>query len=365
MVIVTQINTLSTHYDAATLFTRFYFLIGSTIHINGDITASATTTDTVVKIEAYLNLSTSDVLKATPLDTTHSFSNNTSQSIKTDINSGTAPTIDTTGYDAGDYYLKLTLSGSGVETTYLYVGFTIYAAVPVPLLSNVAITDSSINQDESATVTFDATNMTSNDNAVLILNDKAYKATTTDNAAYTFTFYGHNLVSLTSETIEVLVENRHGRDSDTSLSITVTNNLIEPVLHIYNLLNDNWDTNNVAKPQMMKGGDVGGDKYLSNGDVIKLYRSPSTAIRKNRFLGMTHEDTEDFVLLDINTMTDRNQLRLLEIESKRILNDKRKEPGGGYSWMWSDRLDTRSEFADHFRQVYEVQLKRISKTVST
>jgi hypothetical protein len=79
---------------------------------------------------------------------------------------------------------------------------------------------------------------------------------------------------------------------------------------------------------------------------------------------MTHEDTDDYVLIDINTITSRAQLRLLEIEATRVFTTFRKSPGGGYSWLWSDRLDTRAEYADHFRQVYEIHLKRIGKAVS-
>lgn len=166
--------------------------------------------------------------------------------------------------------------------------------------------------------------------------------------------------------IKIVASNAYGLDTDETLSLTVSaSSNVEPVLHIYNLLYDNWNAGNVTKPQMMKGGDVGGDKYLADGDVIKIYRSPSTTTRKSRGLGMTHEDTDDYVLIDINTITSRAQLRLLEIEATRVFTSFRKDPGGGYSWLWSDKLDTRAEYADHFRQVYEVHLKRIGKAVST
>jgi len=120
---VVDINTLTTYSSASVVLAKYSFEIGDPVYIDGKITATAATVGSVVKIEAY-RMGT-DALVATPLSTTHPFPFNTVQSVKTDINAGTAPSIDTTGYSAGQYYLKLTLSGTGVETTYLEVGFDI------------------------------------------------------------------------------------------------------------------------------------------------------------------------------------------------------------------------------------------------
>lgn len=73
-------------------------------------------------------LNDSDVLQDTPINTTHDFPTNVNQTIKADINGGTAPSFDTAGKTPGEYYIKLTIIKVNVETTYAYEGFTILAA---------------------------------------------------------------------------------------------------------------------------------------------------------------------------------------------------------------------------------------------
>lgn len=75
----------------------------------------------MVKIEHYNN---ADVLQDTPLNTTKSFVANTVTDIVADIN-GTTPITTTAPATAGSYYFKLTISGTGVETYYLYVRYQV------------------------------------------------------------------------------------------------------------------------------------------------------------------------------------------------------------------------------------------------
>jgi hypothetical protein len=129
--------TLATYSDAACTRSCSKFAHGSRIYVNGDITTTDATTNTTVKIEymsingvmdyiedEYGDMVTNGAGFITMLDDTHNFTANTVTSIKTDINSGTAPSVLLNATHNNQYlntYIRLSISGEGVETTYIYI----------------------------------------------------------------------------------------------------------------------------------------------------------------------------------------------------------------------------------------------------
>ncbi len=74
------------------------------------------------------------------------------------LNGGTKPTWDTTGHDAGSYFLLIAFSGTGFTSSNERVFFHIQEAQPT--ISSPAISAASITQDEQATITATFTNAT-------------------------------------------------------------------------------------------------------------------------------------------------------------------------------------------------------------
>lgn len=98
---------MTTTYSDSDLTTNAVdYAPGDSIYIGGNITSYLATTDTVVKIEIYND---SDVLQETLLDTTKSFTANTSTTL-TSINSDTVIEWDTmASQTSGNYYWKQTV----------------------------------------------------------------------------------------------------------------------------------------------------------------------------------------------------------------------------------------------------------------
>ena len=204
---------LVTYSDSGATTEASEFIVGDTVYLNGNILTSADTTDTTVKIEVF---NSSDVLQATPLDTTYSFTANTDTTITT-INSSVVESFDTTGYTAGEFYLKLTVSGTGVETTYDYEWFKVSA---VPVISNQQLDDYAITTYETTTASCDVTNMTASDDVFVDINDGQYvaKMSTSDNAAYSLGIKGYDIGNGSSMTVRFTAANSAGGDTENAAS---------------------------------------------------------------------------------------------------------------------------------------------------
>jgi len=120
---------LAVYTDSGATVKDSSFNTGDMLYINGDATSQYARTGITIVLEIF---NSSDVLQATPLDTTHNFPANTNQNIKTDVNGGVSPSVDLTGYAEGQYYVRQTISGINVETIYTYEDFLITDTVPVP-----------------------------------------------------------------------------------------------------------------------------------------------------------------------------------------------------------------------------------------
>lgn len=104
------------------------------------------------------------------------------------------------------------------------LGLGLMKNTPAPVISSVSMTNSSITQLESTTITFQATEMTATDLAFVEVVGKAIikKASTTDNLNYTIILYGADLPILSSNTLSIQAVNTDGFAEDTSLELTVT-----------------------------------------------------------------------------------------------------------------------------------------------
>ena len=103
-------------------------------------------------------------------------------------------------------------------------GLGLMKNTPAPVISSVSMTNSSITQLESTTITFQATEMTSTDLAFVEVDGKAIikKCSSTDYLNYTIILYGADLPIMSSNTLRITAVNTNGSDEDTTLELTVT-----------------------------------------------------------------------------------------------------------------------------------------------
>lgn len=226
MALDSSILTMSLYSNATCTINELEFEIGDTAYINGQITATAATATTTVLIQTYLQ-ATPDTLKSVPLNTTYNFTNNTPVEIFGDI-SVTVPSIDTTAYIPGKYYLKLTLSGTGVETTYLYVGFEVVAAVATVVISGVSLSPSSITQAQNSNISMTIMNATY---AYVQVNNSIFGLTNTTGNTWTGIINGANL-SAGAHTVIITAGalNEGDIDVDSTLTVTATEDEINYLL---------------------------------------------------------------------------------------------------------------------------------------
>ena len=104
------------------------------------------------------------------------------------------------------------------------LGLMMAAAGVPPTLSSVSMTSSSINQAESTTITFQATNMGATDYAYLEIDGKEIikRFSTSDNLNYSLLLYGADLPIMTGNDLLIIAINAGGFDTDSTLELTVT-----------------------------------------------------------------------------------------------------------------------------------------------
>ena len=93
-----------------------------------------------------------------------------------------------------------------------------------PVISDISMTNSSITQAESTTITFKVTQMTATDFAYVEAVGKGYikRVSTSDNINYTVILYGADLSLMTANDLLISAINSGGSDTDESLELTVT-----------------------------------------------------------------------------------------------------------------------------------------------
>ena len=92
-----------------------------------------------------------------------------------------------------------------------------------PAISGATISPSSINQSQSVTIEWDATNMTSTDISYVEFVGKGLirRASTTDYTSYSVTISGEDLPLMEDNVIKIVAANAGGYGSDSSLTLTV------------------------------------------------------------------------------------------------------------------------------------------------
>jgi len=209
---------VSLYSNAACTIVKSAYATGSTFYINSSICLDKATTNTAVKIEIF---NSSDVLQATALSTTYNFSANVVVTIKTDICSGTAPSWTATSATLGEYYVKLTLSGTGVDTTSDVEWFSIIGKEPV--ITNQQLSDYDITYIEPTTISCQVANMTSTDELYVEIASKVFLLTTTDYINYARVTYGSEIGVCAAATIKFVAKNAYGAAEEVApLTLTVT-----------------------------------------------------------------------------------------------------------------------------------------------
>lgn len=368
---------LKTYSNSGATTEESSFEVGATIYINGDITTSAATTSTAVKLEVF---NSSDVLQATPLDTTHNFTNNTNQDIKDDINSGTAPSWDSTGATAGEFYVKTTVSGTAVETTNDYEWFEVTGAFPA--ITNILLSNTSISTTEESSLTCDISNMTSADRAyVTIETGGAYQyskaLTTGDNAGYLLALKGIEIGEISAGTVKVWAVNSVGfdqEDAGDTLTVTAATGL-DPLETIRALLESAWTAANAndLTPQFLKS--YGAPKQIevrdedaNSMDGILVYYVRGTETPGD--LSYAAINVETILRIDIRSMgagqSDKYAHgRLLLTEVKRILHALRKNISStGYHHLdIGTETDLTQRSSQFIRYTFDIKLEVFGRTI--
>jgi hypothetical protein len=174
---------------------------GSIVYINGLLELTGTKTGVAVLVEVRKSLD--DSLVGTPLDTTHDFEGGSAQFL-TDITGGDAPYFDMTGMTEGEYYIKLTVSGTGITTLYDYEDFRI--DIPVRITSQVHDVPSpyTLAWHESVRVTATITFGGATSGAAFArVNGKAFAMSVLTGSTYYADIKGAEIGECTSTTIYV------------------------------------------------------------------------------------------------------------------------------------------------------------------
>jgi len=93
---------------------------------------------------------------------------------------------------------------------------------------------------------------------------------------------------------------------------------------IESLLNTNWNTENVAKPTILRQWDPK-RVDLRNQDVLLIYETAGLT-REQADITYSYEDGEGFISVDIRTVVSEARFKALYAEIERIRKLKRKDP---------------------------------------
>lgn len=212
-----MVSFLSVYSDSGLTNPVSEFSINDIVYIDGKVTLDASASADVT-VEIFDNL---DVLQTTALSTTHAFPSNNVQDLKTDIASGSNILWDTTGATIGEYYVKVCISGSGVEPTSDFERFKLSSTINNPVISNTSTGGTNFELVDTITFSCDISNMTSTDEAwVEIINGVGNilyvgRLETTDNATFSKAVPGTSIGTGTGMTVKMYAINAAGKDEVT------------------------------------------------------------------------------------------------------------------------------------------------------
>ncbi len=137
--------------------------------------------------------------------------------------------------------------------------------------------------------------------------------------------------------------------------------VVDDALEVYNYLNDNWNTGNVAKPTFYYDDSIN-HHDLRQGAAVKIYLVDS--IPKINDVTYSYEEWTTHVRVDIRCVA-RNTMLLTRDEVRRCLNTVRQAPGSYYDWLKKDSERQVAGFTNYFQYVIDITLKNNGKVIPT
>lgn len=135
---------------------------------------------------------------------------------------------------------------------------------------------------------------------------------------------------------------------------------IDDALIVRNILNDNWNAGNVAKPILYYKDDIKNHDYRK--DAIKVYVR-SGPIKTPSGLGYMGENVVAGVSVDIRS-ADRDRCLLVRDEAERCLKSSRKTPDS-YDLITDFTGRWVSGYAGFWHYVLDINLRKYSRSIST
>jgi hypothetical protein len=121
-------------------------------------------------------------------------------------------------------------------------------------------------------------------------------------------------------------------------------------LVVFNLMNDNWNAQNVAKPPINYKDDT---RSASATRGMKVYYVDG--VSQARGLGYTSEKVDIRLSIDFWS-TSRDEVLKIREEVGRILNLKRKSTGSSFDWMEHGEGRKLASYTGFYRYVVDVVL---------
>ena len=130
---------------------------------------------------------------------------------------------------------------------------------------------------------------------------------------------------------------------------------------VRDILNDNWDTDNVAKPALYYKDDVKNHDYRN--PAIKCYLR-SMGPRLNKGITHIHQQITAGITIDIRS-PDRDSMLALRDEVIRCLNVIKEHPDDNYDLLLYDGERQVSGYVGFWHYVVEITLKNNARLVVT
>jgi hypothetical protein len=127
---------------------------------------------------------------------------------------------------------------------------------------------------------------------------------------------------------------------------------------LYTILNGNWITTNVTKPQFVYMDDI---KGTSSYPSIKIYFDKSDEI-KPKGLGYPGKASTFHIILDVRS-NNRTEVLKVRDEIVRILDKKRIQPASNIDYLTYDEGEKKSSFANFYNWKFRVHLRQIYRDV--
>lgn len=127
---------------------------------------------------------------------------------------------------------------------------------------------------------------------------------------------------------------------------------------LYNILNSNWNTSNVTRPQFIYLDDK---KSTASYPSIKIYYEKSDEI-KPRGLGYLGKSATFHIILDVKS-NNRTEILKVRDEIVRILDLKRVQPLTNIDYLTYDEGEKNTGYADFYNWKFQVHLRQIYRDV--